>query len=438
MTFDGAKNITIEYFRSLNLPGEIDFGNNNRIWYHYKADGKKLIKHTVTASGTSILTHYAGNFVYEGSLLSYILTDEGRLIPFGTGADRKFINECNIKDHLGNNRVTFMGTNLGGAVDIVQTNNYYPFGLLMSQTNGNTSPSYRKNKYLYNNKEIQSDNMTGEATNWYDYGARFYDPQVGRWHSIDPLAETSRRWSPYNYAVNNPIRFIDPDGMRTEMPNDYFDISTGAFLGSDQDQENNNVYLTTSSNWKAMKGENWDSNVIGSISPDGYKISSEVATGIFNHYYEEAGYNLSEISGNSVIPQIKDNARKGWIYSGMAEYGSQFEGLSSGEIRISAEKHKIGGTFVTKYDYINLLIHERGSHIQDFRDNEKAGLDPLYVDTRDETLFERNAIRMQVNHTSWSGTSQSFRRIIKDYALENKALSGNELNKYFTPNFITR
>jgi hypothetical protein len=121
----------------------------------------------------------------------------------------------------------------------------------------------------------------------------------------------------------------------------------------------------------------------------------------------------------------------------MAEYGSQF-GLKDGKFRVSAEKHSIGSQFITNYDFINLFVHERGSHIQDFRNNEKAGLKPPYVDIRDENLFERNAIRTQVTHPSWFGTSQSFRRIIKDYALEQKALSGFELNKYFSPNLIIK
>ncbi len=88
---------------------------------------------------------------------------------------------------------------------VVQQEEYYPYGLSFNEY---TRENSLLNNYKYNGKELQDELNLG----LYDYIARQYDPLLGRFTSVDPAAELMRRHSPYNYAFDNPLRFIDPDG----------------------------------------------------------------------------------------------------------------------------------------------------------------------------------------------------------------------------------
>lgn len=193
MTANSNKGISNLEYNGLNLPESMTV-NAKTVEYNYTASGQKIKNHV---AGKDL--YYIGNFVYENSSLKYILHDEGRIVVNGSTATYEY----HLKDHLGNTRVAFQENQSNP----VQSTDYYPFGLTMNTIEGSS------NKYLYNGKELQ------EETDWLDYGARFYDAQLGRWHVIDNKAEKYYSTNPYTYALNNPIIFIDPDGNEVDIAN---------------------------------------------------------------------------------------------------------------------------------------------------------------------------------------------------------------------------
>ncbi|PXX95162.1 hypothetical protein DF185_22550, partial [Marinifilum breve] len=195
MTRDDNKKISDIDYNLLNLPEFVekkDAADKVRnLAYAYDASGVKLENRLPDSKKLQ----YCTNFVYENGSLKYILNDEGKLnVGDGSNTYQFF-----VKDHLGNTRLSVRESG-----EVEELNHYYPFGMRINMSDSKTDADQ---KYLYNGKELQ------EETDWLDYGARMYDASLGRWHVIDPLTEKAFDWTPYRYSFNNPIRFIDPDGM---------------------------------------------------------------------------------------------------------------------------------------------------------------------------------------------------------------------------------
>lgn len=246
---DLDRGIDTTVYNILNLPDTIKFHNGNQIVNLYDASGRKY-KSTIYTVPESIETpyHNVAEYAYDTDLVDYdyhVINYLGNIEVHNTqnGADistsLKIHNAIGywtdgmyyhtIKDHLGN-VCAVVKTETG---ELVQSAVYYASGVLTP-----LSESRGEQPYLYNGKELIEDSSM--EYNVYDYGFRGYYAPIGRFTSMDPLAESTPWQSPYSYANNNFINNIDYMGLFGTSPNDGFSS------GSGMDQfafDNSNVFV---------------------------------------------------------------------------------------------------------------------------------------------------------------------------------------------------
>ncbi|MNK15617.1 hypothetical protein D3C87_337640 [compost metagenome] len=204
-------------YNHLNLPKTV-IGTGKNISYTYDAVGSKLSRLS-DVGGITTQRDYIGGIEYSkigtaNPVIERIGTEDGFLL----NSSGTYSYYYNLTDHLGNVRVVLKkeGTASAPTAAVMQKQDYYPFGKTKSIA---TSID---NKYLYNGKEMQTDLSGGTHAlgssyvleGELDYGARFYDAEIGRWNVVDKLADHMNQIdkSPYAYSWNNPTNLTDPDG----------------------------------------------------------------------------------------------------------------------------------------------------------------------------------------------------------------------------------
>jgi RHS repeat-associated protein len=303
MKTDANKGITSIVYNHLNLPTEIKFNNSNtkKINYTYDASGTKLRK-VVNDNGSITTTDYAGNYVYENNQLQFFNTAEGYVTK--SGNNFKYVYQ--YKDHLGNVRLSYSDNVLkNGSIEqneIIEESNYYPFGMIQKGYNTVVTSTNPAQDFKYNGKELQDE----LGLNLYDYHARLYDPALGRMIQIDPSAHKYSPITPYNYTLNSPLNFVDPDGkdfrllIRTdEDGNIHLTIQTTINTYGNQSSENAAKDLKNRLE-KLFKGGNFGKDGKNTLSFDFDVKHFDKKEDAIKATKDNAGDNLLELTDESV------------------------------------------------------------------------------------------------------------------------------------------
>ena len=207
LKIDKNKNIERINYNHLNLPVEVFF-DTGKISYTYDATGTRLAKKVEPKSSAAVTTDYLGGFQYENNDLQFFFQPEG----YVKKDENAYLYVFQYKDHLGNVRLSYADCNNDGVIqpasEILEENNYYPFGLKHQGYNelANANRSEQAEKYQYNGKEWND----ALGLNIYEMDLRQYDPAIGRWTVQDPVIH--HNFSPYSAFDNNPVYWADPSG----------------------------------------------------------------------------------------------------------------------------------------------------------------------------------------------------------------------------------
>jgi RHS repeat-associated protein len=199
---DNKKGVTLTYNELNKVVRITQTSTGKYVEYGYDAAGIRISQKVSNSNGTAISTdiEYIAGFVYTNNVLSYFSTPEGR-VRYNSST---FTYEYFIADQQGNVRVSFED-NGNGVAQVRQENSYYPYGMMMP---GNYMPT-DPNKKLYNAGSEWQDEINIE---YFSTFYREYDPALGRFNSVDPMAEATVELSIYHYSNDNPVNFNDPMG----------------------------------------------------------------------------------------------------------------------------------------------------------------------------------------------------------------------------------
>ncbi len=304
MTSDLNKGITVQY-NVLNLPELITFNDGSTIAYAYAANAQKLTATFTNAQeNSSYSREYVGGFIYNDNQLEMFSTAEGRAIPdASTGG---FLLEYHYRDHLGNTRLTFSDRDGSGDIDVatevLQQEHYYPYGMTFEGTGAPVIDG--KHPFLYTNKEMYDQ----FDLHWMDFGARFYDPALARWHAVDPLADKYHTYSPYNMVIGNPLSLIDPDG-RAPGPGD--NIAIGTVYVYNVWWENGNKQKRLSHTYESDKTNGHNSRQYRYFDSKGevYKVANQ-DLGSSGKYRTKTGESKKRIIGGEDYSGLIQNAKQ--------------------------------------------------------------------------------------------------------------------------------